>query len=162
MTEGWLFYFLGDHTKKGDQWSPLRTVVIPFFLISKAPSVTKMTTNGRPYEQWLFHFLYRKCYSIQKGDQESPLRIIFFELPSTKKGDLWSPLRTVVIPFFISEMLFNSKGRPMIAPTNSIFLNYRLPKKATGGRPYNQSFFLNVNIFINTNVTGTPIIAAIA
>ena len=91
-------------------------------------------------EWWLFYFL---------GDH-------------TKKGDQWSPLRTVVIPFFISEVLFNSKGRPMIAPTNNIFLNYRPPKKATGGRPYNQSFFLNVNIFINTNVTGTPIMAAIA
>ena len=105
---------------------------------------TKRATNGRPYEQRLFRF---------------------FNIKSTvchKKGDLWSPLRTVVIPFFISEVLFNSKGRPMISPTNSIFLNYRLQKKATGGRPYNQSFFLNVNIFINTNVTGTPIMAAIA
>ena len=78
VTEWWLFYFLGDHTKKG------RPMVAPtnndysVFFISKAPSVTKRATDGRPYERRLFRFLYRKCYSIQKGDQESPLRIIFF------------------------------------------------------------------------------------
>ena len=116
-------------------------------------------------EWWLFYFLV----TVQKGrPMVAPTNndySVFFNIQSTvchKKGDRWSPLRTVVIPIFISEVLFNSKGRPMISPTNSIFLNYRLQKKATGGRPYNQSFFLNVNIFINTNVTGTPIMAAIA
>ena len=118
VTEWWLFYFFGDHTKRA--------------------------TNGRPYEQRLFRFFNIKSSVCHK------------------KGGQWSPLRTVVIPFFISEVLFNSKRRPMVAPTNNIFLNYRPAKKATCGRPYNQSFFLNVNIFINTNVTGTPIMAAIA
>ena len=33
------------------------------------------------------------------------------------------------------------KGRPMVAPTNNIFLNYRPPKKATCGRPYNINHF---------------------
>ena len=51
VTEWWLFYFLGDHTKKG------RPMVAPtnndysVFFISKAPSVTKRATDGRPYER---------------------------------------------------------------------------------------------------------------
>ena len=59
----------------------------------------------------------------------------------TKRATNGRPYEQRLFRFFISEVLFNSKGRPMVAPTNNIFLNYRPPKKATGGRPYNINHF---------------------